>query len=119
LAPGPFAATVTNAVYNLSLEYNFSVANWIDAMLGLGSKCESVQEFRQAGQVAAWRGGLAHFREGALAACDELPPDLARLALGLKNQSKGPPLEEILNQLRADRWQHPASLDSGVIPATN
>ncbi|WP_156346546.1 hypothetical protein [Verrucomicrobium spinosum] len=35
---------------------------------------ESPETFLKAGQVAAWRCGLAHYRESALAVADLLPP---------------------------------------------
>src|SRR2546428_386639 len=104
-APAAFAAALTNAVFNLSQAPNFSLPDWIEAMLVLGKECGSVESFRQAGQVAAWRGGLAHFRDGALAACQEIPPRLVQLALGLNSEGEPVPIKTLLTQLRADRWR--------------
>jgi hypothetical protein len=60
---------------------------WIEAMERLAPQCADVESLLQAGQVAAWRAGLAHFREGALAVAAKLPAQLTSLALAAPNAS--------------------------------
>jgi hypothetical protein len=58
---------------------------WIAAMTRLAPHCADVESLLQVGQVAAWRAGLAHFRDGALALAAKLPPQLAAIAIGATN----------------------------------
>ena len=53
------------------------------------------------GQVLAWRAGVAHFRQGALAAADTLPPDLALAAFG----EPGAPWPQVHAQLMEYPWR--------------
>jgi hypothetical protein len=56
--------------------------------------------------VAAWRAGLAHFRQGALTAADGLPAALALGAVGAPISSKWP---EVRKRLLANPWFDPAA----------
>src|SRR2546423_1862172 len=56
-----------------------------------------------------WRAGLAHYRAGALAVCAQLPPALARAALGLPPDARIG-LEDLIARLMADPWLEPATL---------
>ncbi|MEN3333294.1 MAG: hypothetical protein V7641_2659 [Blastocatellia bacterium] len=106
--PSRFVGAVTNAVYNLSTTATARPTFWIDAMTRLGGECADVQAFLEAGKVVAWRSGLAHYRDGALAACLNLDDRLARAALGLPDVET-PPMATIIERLRQDRWLAPAA----------
>jgi hypothetical protein len=54
--------------------------------------------------VLAWRCGLAHFRDSALAASDRLPPALALSAVGAKQTDDWPATRA---RLLAEPWFHP------------
>ena len=82
-SPRAVAGSITNALYNLSVEPAARPQEWLDAMCVLAPLAPGVPALLQAGQVAAWRSGLAHFRRGALALCRQLPPTLVVAALGL------------------------------------
>jgi hypothetical protein len=111
--PARIASAVTNAVYNLSATATARPTFWISAMTQLGQTCTDVQAFLEAGKVVAWRSGLAHYREGALAACLDIDAGLARTALGLpENQTA--PVETIIERLQQDRWLAPAA--AGLAP---
>jgi hypothetical protein len=64
-----------------------------------------VETFLKLGQVAAWRSGLAHFRNGAIAAADTLPEALALAAVGAPAKTGW--LVEREN-LRRNPWRDPA-----------
>lgn len=106
--PARFAGAITNAVYNLSTTATARPTFWIDAMTQLGKDCADVQAFLEAGKVVAWRSGLAHYREGALAACLNLEAGLARAALGLPDAG-AVPMPTIIARLRQDPWLAPAA----------
>jgi hypothetical protein len=108
--PRQFAGSVTNALYNLAQTPGARPVEWAAELLRLGELCADVPALLEAGQVCAWRAGLAHYRDGALAACARLEPRLARAALGLAAADGDAPLDELLRQLRADPWLHPAAV---------
>lgn len=111
--PARVAGAITNAVYNLSTTATARPTFWIDAMTQLGRDCVDAQAFLEAGKVVAWRSGLAHYREGALAACLNLEAGLARAALGLPAAGTAPPAT-IIARLQQDPWLAPAAAGQPV-----
>lgn len=109
-APRLLAGSVTNALVNLSTVPGTRAQQWIGFTRGLGRLCADVPTLLEAAKVAAWRAGMAHYREGALETCARLPPPLARAALRLFGVEDGLPIEPVLERLRADPWLHPALL---------
>jgi hypothetical protein len=108
-APQRFVGSITNALYNLARTPGARPQQWLADMKHLaGVGGADVEIVLRAGQVAAWRAGLAHYRDGAIAACRGLTTTLALAALGLSGQ---PPLpvEGLLTRLENDPWLTPAS----------
>jgi len=97
-------AAVCNAAHHLSATPGTRPSAWIDAMACLAAECTDSATFSGVGQVAAWRAGMAHFRESALAVADKLPESLALAVLG------APPgrWSAIRDRLAADPWYDPA-----------
>lgn len=106
-APRHVLGTLTNAHYNLSVTAGARPHEWAGLMLKLGELCPDSETLLKAGQVAAWRAGMAHFRAGALELCGILPPNIVRAALGLPHSEA--PVAPILNMLQANRWANPNS----------
>ncbi|HXG67762.1 MAG TPA: hypothetical protein VNO70_21855, partial [Blastocatellia bacterium] len=104
-APRPFAGAVTNALYNLSVAPDARPSFWVREMARIGQSCRDVPAFLEVGKVVAWRSGLPHYREGALAACRNLDPALARAALRMTDDW---PLDDVLERLQRDPWFNPA-----------
>lgn len=104
LAPDAIARAVTNALYNLSQHPRTRHDPWIETMSAVGARCREVSAFLECGKIAAWRCGMAHFREAALEAATKLGEDRARLALGIPSSV---PVARALDQLRANPWIHP------------
>jgi hypothetical protein len=104
--PARFVSAITNAVYNLSATATARPTFWIDAMTQLGAKCGDVEAFLEAGKVVAWRSGLAEYRDGALVACLNLKPELARAALGLPDD-EATPVATVVERLQQDIWLAP------------
>jgi hypothetical protein len=110
-APRWCVGAISNALYNLSATPGARPVEWVDALLQLAEVCPDVTTLLQAGQVAAWRAGLAHYRLDALEICTQLAasqPRAARLALGLPPDNPAP-LEPILDGLLADPWRRPGA----------
>jgi len=116
-APRRFAGAVTNALHHLWMVPGARPQQWLRDMSQLGQHCRDVATLLAAGTVAAWRAGLPHFREGALAVCRQLEPSLALAALGLERGTERPELEKLLDRLEADPWRLPAACLPGVEPA--
>lgn len=106
--PARVAGALSNAAYNLEQTPGAGVAEWMARLLQVAAcvRAGDVEALLRAGQVAAWRSGMAHFRESALATCEKLDEPLARAALGLSNETS---VAEALNVLGASRWSQPGT----------
>ncbi len=111
-SPQRVIGALTNALYNLSIVPGARPREWIESMLKLAEVCPDVNPLLLTGQAAAWRAGLAHYRQDALDICKRLGPALAATALGLTMPKDGPPIGIILDRLSTDPWLHPAVAQS-------
>jgi hypothetical protein len=106
-APDRVIAALSNALHSLaSAGAGARPDEWIAAMTRLAPDCADVESLLQVGQVAAWRAGLAHFRDGALALAATLPPQLAAVAIGAPNRRA---VTDVLARLSQDIWFDPAA----------
>lgn len=106
-SPRALAAALTNAHYNLATTPGARPSEWASLMLTLAEHCPDSATLLRAGQVAAWRTGLAHYRAGALDLCRALPSAITRAALGLP--PKDEPTAALLDSLAVDPWFSPSS----------
>jgi len=109
-APRRMPAAVVNALCNLSAEKGADADRWLDVMTALVRLCPDGETFLRAGQVAAWRWGMAHYREGALSLCHDLPTGVVAAILDLPEGSDAAYVETVLSNLSADPWYDPAIL---------
>lgn len=105
LAPARVLPAFANALFNLTITPGARPEQWAGDMRRLGIQCSDSGQLLQLGQVLAWRAGLAHFRQGALAALRSLPKPLLTAAMGAAPESDGPTL---VQQLETDPWFNPA-----------
>lgn len=105
-APNRLISAVCNAVHQLASTPGARPTQWIEITEELGPRCADTDAFLKLGQVSAWRAGLAHFRQGAIAAIDALPEKLALAALGVKSNSRWP---DVRAQLLDNPWFDPAT----------
>jgi hypothetical protein len=110
--PRRVPGAITNALYHLSTTPQANPESWINSVLELAALAADTPALLAAAQVAAWRAGLAHYRQGALELCQRLPPRLAASALGLPGAEAAETtqgrLEHALARLRDDPWLEPA-----------
>lgn len=99
--PQDVLGALSNAVVNLAGVDGARVDEWLAAMSELGPRAATVGELLGLGQVLAWRAGMAHWRAGALAAADALPPALRLAALGASGDADWPSLR---SKFDADPW---------------
>ena len=79
-APVDVLGMLSNAAIHIASVAGAWPAQWQAGMAAVAPQVGSVAQLRAVGQVLAWRAGVAHFRQGALAAADTLPPALALAA---------------------------------------
>ncbi len=103
--PQRMIGAVCNASHHVSLTPGARPGAWIDLMVRLAGQCSDAATFLTLGQVAAWRAGMAHFRDSALAAADKLPESLALAAI----QTPGARWSQVRDHLKADPWYDPAT----------
>ncbi|OYO27646.1 hypothetical protein [Janthinobacterium sp. PC23-8] len=103
LAANPVDALgmLSNAAIHLGGVASARTRQWHDEMAAIAPQVASLAQLRAVGQVLAWRAGVAHFRLGAIAAADSLPPALALAAFG-EPQLDWPSLRE---QLLTQPWR--------------
>ena len=105
--PEPVLAMLTNAVLTLAAAPGARPDEWIARIAALGALVNA-DTLSAAGQVVAWRSGMAHYRAGALAAADTLPEPLALAAIGASGA-----WPDVRAALVADRWWTPAGTGAG------
>lgn len=106
--PSRVLPAVCNALYNLTATLDANPDQWLDDMERMATACRNADEFLKCGKVAAWRAGLAHFREGAIDAAKTLTETLARVSLSAPLHV---PLPALFERLGRDPWFNPGNTD--------
>jgi hypothetical protein len=103
--PARVIASLTNAAFNLASTPGARPAELVAGLEQVAPLLASVGDLLRAGELVAWRAGLAHFRERALEAGDRLPAQVASALLG------APRLEwsALRARLASDAWYDPAA----------
>lgn len=109
-APRRLPAALVNALCQLTGEPGAAPERWLETLAAVAPLCSDPETLLRAGQAAAWRWGLAHYREGALSVCDGLPPEVTARILGLPDGSDAAYAGTVTGHLKADPWYDPASL---------
>ena len=102
--PRLVASGVSNAVYNVAQDAGGRYRAWIDAMGRASPYLGDWDVFLKAGVVLAWRLGMAHYREGALAALGTMPDNLAFGLLAVEGDWTRSGLMDALR----DPWWNPS-----------
>lgn len=79
-------------------------APWARTLLRVAVRARTPEDLLRAGQVAAWRHGLAHYRDSALERLRTLDRELAALVFELPLAQWD---EGVLARLQQDRWWRP------------
>jgi hypothetical protein len=112
--PQALLGALGNAVIQLGQWPQVRVADWLQWMTALAGEVTELAQLRALGQLLAWRAGMAHYRRGALAAANILPPALALAALDADPTGDWPALRDAL---LADPW-HTAQGRGHGLPTT-
>ncbi|MES2573012.1 MAG: hypothetical protein V4710_23520, partial [Verrucomicrobiota bacterium] len=109
LAPRRVLTSFSNALHQLSATPGARPRQWIDRMETLAAQAATPEVLLKLGQIAAWRAGLAHYREGALAVADTLPETLALAAILPEGEEGGlfsgePRWATIRRRLESNPW---------------
>lgn len=110
--PEAVVSSMTNALFNICATPGARPGDWLASMVGITPSLASLELLLRAGQVAAWTSGLAHYREGALAAADALPPETAARLLGFPHAEWQTQRE----RLHHDPWWNPAHANTPAGP---
>lgn len=95
---------LTNAGLNVEKTPSARTEDWLRITAEHAGRIESIGQLRALGQLAAWRAGLSHFREGALQAADALPEAVALSVIG----ATGGRWTEVKAHILSDPWWLPA-----------
>jgi hypothetical protein len=97
--PARVAGSLNNAACNLGQEPGARPLQWLREMAEVGPRCAGADELLALGQVLAWRSGMAHLRDSAVAVWEKLPEPLARASLGLPADGAEPSRERLRRDL--------------------
>ena len=100
--PAAVLGGLTNAALHIAAAPGARVERWRALMVALAAHATG-DTWRALGQIAAWRAGVAHYREGALASADTLPAAAALVAVG----ADGDAWPAVRTALAANRWWSP------------
>lgn len=103
-SPKRFTASVTNALFNLSTSASGNPAQWSAIMKRAGNAASDVSLLLEVGKAAAWRCGMAHYRNDALKICEELLPELVCAALDMREGLTPPEVKTIVERMKDDPW---------------
>lgn len=102
---------LSNAAIHLGGVPGARTRQWQEEMAAIAPQVATLAQLRAVGQLLAWRAGVAHFRLGAIAAADTLPPALALAACG-ESQLDWPALRA---QLLHQPWRgNPDGIEFGA-----
>ena len=100
--PSAVLGALSNAALRIASTPGARVERWRELMVGLAPHA-TFDTYRALGQVAAWRAGVAHYREGALRAADTLEDAVALAAVG----AAGGAWPAVRAAFAANRWWSP------------
>ncbi len=104
-APRRLPLALTNAAVKLHREGDDAFQRWLEILEACADAAHTADELLQSGQVAAWRVGLAEFRDSALAVWEGLPPTLKIFSVGARDVD----LDIVADVLRL-RWPQQSTL---------
>lgn len=110
-APTRVLVAVANALCHLASTPGARPEEWAARMIEIAPLASSLDEWLEAGQVLAWRCGLAHMREGALALCERIAPWLGPSLVGAP---AGADWAMLRARLAADPWYAPSLPAAGL-----
>jgi hypothetical protein len=98
------SAAVVNVLHRLAATDGGRPEEWTAVMLRAGAGCADQAAFRDLGLIAAWRAGLAQYRDQALALARRVDPLLARVVLGL-DEVAPEALASLIETAAGDPWR--------------
>ena len=107
--PRRVSASLSNAAFNLARTAGARPEQWLGQMIAIAPSCQGVGQLLECGKIAAWRAGMAHYRQGALTAAKVLPAALAAAALHLPPATSGERLQSLAEAMATDPWFDPTS----------
>ena len=100
--PRRVVVALSNAAHHLAAHQSASADRWMRGLAEVAPQCEDADELLAAGQVLAWRCGLASLRPGALEVHAGLREPLQSLTVGVIGLTG-----DELHQALHDRWWRP------------
>jgi len=111
-APEQTLAMLSNAVLHLDALPGVNGERWRRDIAALAPQVDSLDHARALGQVLAWRAGAAHYRQGAIAAADDLPE---ALALAVFHAADHGSWQQVRDNLSRDPWWRSAADPDAVL----
>lgn len=107
-SPRRVAAGISNALFHLTAQKGAGEGVWLKTMQNLAPVCRDPDTFLRAGQVAAWKAGMAQYRQTALTVCKSLPARLVNLIFERPNGANTEAdKERLIEKLSRNPWYDP------------
>lgn len=111
--PKRLAGAVCNLLLKMENQPGVHTSQWIESMGAISQFCENADEFLQAGEIVAWRCGMAQHRAGALKIAQRLAQTkepLCRAALGVVEKEMN--AAQTIAAYEKNPWWTPAEKDA-------
>jgi hypothetical protein len=102
IADPTLIGALTSAATQIARVETARPQQWLTLVARAGAHAQDAAEVRRIGQVAAWRSGLAQYRETALAVLDDLSAQRVIQVLDLGPEP--PAVEVVRSSLSTNRW---------------
>ena len=109
----PLVAALSNAAHHLSGRPDEIAQTWFSTMTHVARQAPELSAFLDAGKVAAWSSGLAHFRPSAVKTWENLDAPLAKITLRLSPDDSTP--REVLRQQLRHAFLTPGSREDAQL----
>lgn len=105
--PAQVLGMLSNAALHIEKSGHARPGQWLSLMAELAPQVADVQQLSAVGQICAWRAGMAHFRQGAIAAAGQLPASLSLAAFGAAADAPAGAWPDMRAALLRDPWWAP------------
>lgn len=111
--PRRVAASVTNAVHQISQNEGARPREWIARMAAIGKDCDDIQRFFDAGRIAAWVAGCPQYRTEAIRIARSFPAPIVASLFGISEQIPANSIKSAIDLMAENRWLSAADVASG------
>lgn len=102
-SPAQMIAALSNALYSLSIVYEGRLEEWVKILIRVSQTSSNYKVLLDAGKLASWRCGLAHFRISALELAKTMDKEIVSIIFDIPKDTDYN-LEGVISKMLANPW---------------